>query len=338
MSTARPRVSIAMPVYNSAPTIREALESALEQTYENLEILVVDNASTDGTPDIVRSYDDTRIVLHENPTNLGPNGNANRSVQLSNGAFVKFLHSDDALFPTCVERMAEVMARSPRIGMVFARRRIVIGDESDPDMVSFRETYQDAQRQFGRLSEVNDGRRMLARWLDDSFSHNWVGEQSSVMMRREALQRMGLFNPHVRMLTDVEMWARAMFHYDIGFVDDELSTYRFHATNLTITQGKMSRWLDRLWMLEGLAATPEARTALPTLHEAIATERRRATKVLVRTSVKRPRSTPVLLRGAATYGSFVGRRRIGRAIALHPPLLEAPVFAELPPHLKELPR
>lgn len=337
-AAAQPRVSIAMPVYNSAATIREALESALAQTYENLEILVVDNASTDGTPDIVRSYDDPRIVLHENATNLGPHKNANRSVQLSNGAFIKFLHSDDALFPTCVERMARIMGRSDRIGMVFARRRIVIGDESDPDMVSFRETYQDAQRQFGRLSEVNDGRLMLARWLDDSFSHNWVGEQSSVMMRREALQRLGLFNPHVRMLTDVEMWARAMFHYDIGFVDEELSTYRFHAMNLTITQGKMSRWLDRLWLLEGLAETPEAKTVLPTLRAAIVTERRRVAKMLVRTSIRHPGSTPVLLRDAATYGSFAGRRRLGRPVSLHPPLLEAPVFPELPTHLRELSR
>jgi glycosyltransferase involved in cell wall biosynthesis len=167
-----PRVSIAMPVHNAAGTIHEALRSALAQTYEDLEILVVDNASTDGTPDIVRSYDDPRIVLHENATNIGAHRNANRSIQNSTGAHVKFLHADGVLHPTCVERMVGVMERSDRIGLVFARR------------------------------------------LDDSFSHNWVGEPSSVMMRREALQRLGLFNPRVRMLTDVEMWARAMFHYD----------------------------------------------------------------------------------------------------------------------------
>ncbi len=129
-----------------------------------------------------------------------------------------------------------------------------------------------------------------------------------------------------------------MFHYDIGFVDEELSTYRFHAMNLTITQGKMSRWLDRLWLLEGVAEAPEAGTVLPKLRAAIATERREVAKTLMRTSIRHPGSTPVLLRDAATYGSFVGRRHLGRAVALHPPLLEAPVFPALPIHLKELPR
>jgi glycosyltransferase involved in cell wall biosynthesis len=338
MSPHRPRVSIAMPVYNAADTIDDALQSALNQTYENLEILVVDNASTDGTPDIVRSYDDPRIVLHENATNIGPHKNGNRSVQLSNGGYVKFLHADDALYPACVERMVEVMERSERVGMVFARRRIEIGDETDPDMVTFREIYQDAQKQFGELGEVNDGRRMLSRWLEDSFSHNWVGEQSSVMMRREALQRLGLFNPRVRMLTDVEMWARAMFHYDIGFVDAELSTYRFHAENLTITQGKMARWLDRLWLLEGLAETPEARIVLPKLLDAIAAERLRVAKVLVRASVKHPMLMPHLVRDAAHYASFVARRGVGHKVPLHPALAPAPAFSELSTELQGVPR
>lgn len=338
MTTSGPLVSIAMPVYNAARTIDEALQSALEQTYKNLEILVVDNASTDGTPDMVHAYEDPRIVLHENATNIGAHKNGNRSVQLSTGEFVKFLHADDALYPHCVERMVEAMGRSDRVGMVFARRHIEIGDETDPDMVTFRETYRDAQKQFGELGEVNDGRRMLTRWLDDSFSHNWVGEPSSVMMRREALQRLGLFNPRVRMLTDVEMWARAMFHYDIGFVDEELSTYRFHAANLTTTQGKMARWLDRMWLLEGLAETPEARTVLPQLRTAIATEHRRVAKVLLRTSVRHPEIAPQLWRDALHYGSFVGRRRLGRAVDLHPALTPGPAFAELPADLSGVPR
>jgi len=338
MTATPPRVSIAMPVYNSAATIREALESALGQTYEALEVVVVDNASTDETRDIVRSYDDPRIVLHENATNIGPHGNANRSVQLSSAPYVKFLHSDDSLSPSCVERMVDVLSRSERIGLVFARRRIEIGDETDPDMVSFRETYQDAQRQFGELGEVNDGREMLTRWLEASFSHNWVGEQSSVMMRRSALQRLGLFNPRVRMLTDVEMWARAMIHFDIGFVDEELSAYRFHAENLTITQGKMSRWLDRMWLLEGLSESPEARLVLPQLRDAVAGERRRVAKALIRNSVRHPRLAPRLLKDAAQYGTYVVRRGVGRPGGLHPPLTPIPVLAGLPADVGSIPR
>ena len=320
MTPRRPRVSVVMPVYNAADTIDRALQSALGQTYEDLEVVVVDNASTDGTPDIVRGYGDPRIVLHENPRNIGAHKNANRSTQLSHGELLKFLHADDFLYPHCVERMVELMDRSPRIGLVFARRRIEIGDESDPDQRMFREVYSDAVRQFGGVQEINDGPTLLRRWLSTRFETNWLGEPSSVMMRRQALERIGLFNPRVRMLTDAEMWARTMTLFDVGFIDEELSTYRFHAANLTMTQGLVSRWLDRLWLLEGLAESGDALSELTELHDAIAAERVYVAKAFVRIGVRSPKMITVCLRDALDYAVFLTARRLGDRRPLHPPL------------------
>lgn len=316
-----PRVSIAMPVYNASRTIHEAVSSALAQSYDDFEVVVVDNASTDDTAEIVHSFNDPRVKLYRNTTNIGAHKNADLSAQLSRGEFLKFLHADDALYPTCVERMVELMDREPGLGLVFARRRIEIGDESNADFRNFREVYTHAIRTFGGIGEVNDGRVLLRRWLEARFSENWLGEPSSVMMRREALARLGLFNARVRMLTDVEMWARTMAFYDVGFIDEELSVYRFHDDNLTVTQGLVSRWLDRLWLLEGLAASGETVASFPELEVALRRERRLMAKNFARIAVRTPEHTTKCLRDASDYGKFLVQRKLGQALPLHNPLV-----------------
>ena len=323
MTGAAPRVSVALPTYNAAKTIRRALESALEQTFEDTEIVVSDNASTDATLDIVRSYDDPRIRIHRNPVNVGYHANMNGSIARCRGTLVKFLHADDRLDPPCVERMVDVMDTSDRIGMVFCRRRIAVDDDAKPDMCNFREVFEHAYRNFGELQPVNDGQALLHRWVAAGLTENWVGEPSNVMMRRSALERLGLFNPRMRMLDDFDMWARTMVRYDIGFVDEELSEYRFHAENLTVTQTVASRWFDLLWLLEGLAAEPGLLDDYPSLRDAIARERWRVAKRLARTITTDRKNLPGRLRVLGDYAAYRARRAAGRPAPLHPPLLPA---------------
>jgi WS/DGAT/MGAT family acyltransferase len=118
MSDERPLVSMCVPAFNAARWIREALESALGQTYDRFELLVADNASTDETVEIARSFDDPRVRVETRTTTIGPVQNHNRAIRLSRGAFVKFLHADDLLRPTCLEEMVELALEDDRIGLV----------------------------------------------------------------------------------------------------------------------------------------------------------------------------------------------------------------------------
>jgi glycosyltransferase involved in cell wall biosynthesis len=315
-----PRVSIAMPAYNASRTIEEAVASALGQTYSDFELVVVDNASTDDTAEIVHSFNDPRIRLWRNSANIGAVRNGNIVAQLTRGEYLKFLHADDVLYSTCVERMVEVMDRSHRIGLVFARRRIEIDDESNPDQRSFRELFGDAVRNFGDLGEVNHGPTMLRRWLRAGFPVNWVGEPSSVMLRRIALARLGLFNRRVRTIPDVEMWARMMASHDIGFIDEELSVFRFHADSLSRRHGPLNRSLDTVWVLEGLADSPEVVRAFPEIKSLLERQRRRAAKELAHMVLRDPKLAPRSLRDATAYVNFIARRQIGRPLDLHEPL------------------
>ncbi|MFC1491323.1 glycosyltransferase family 2 protein [Nitrospinota bacterium] len=97
------KVSICIPVYNMADCIERCIRSALNQTYENIEVIVTDNQSTDGTYEKASSISDPRLTVLRNSENLGAYGNHNRCIDVASGKWIKFLHGDDELVPECVE-------------------------------------------------------------------------------------------------------------------------------------------------------------------------------------------------------------------------------------------
>jgi glycosyltransferase involved in cell wall biosynthesis len=242
-------VTVCIPTYNGAPWIREAIASALAQTYESMEILIVDDASTDNTTRIVRRIRDSRIRLEVNRRRLGLVRNWNRCLQLSKGEFIKPLFQDDILYPKCVEYMHQSFAKSSRIGLVFALRDSLVCNVSGKWVVES----SNIRNGFGRLQSANHGELMLRRWLRSGYRENWIGEPSSVMLRKSCLARTGLFNTKMWMCADFELWMRIMQYYDIGFVNVPLSAFRVHAQSATDVGLNLNlHWLDTTWLIEDL--------------------------------------------------------------------------------------
>lgn len=106
-TTSTPLVSVLIPVYNRSTLISACIRSALEQTYRNIEVVIVDNASDDGTWDICREFaaSDSRVRIFRNITNIGPVNNWRRAASEARGQYCKLLFSDDLLMPQCVEKM-----------------------------------------------------------------------------------------------------------------------------------------------------------------------------------------------------------------------------------------
>ena len=117
-------VSICVPTFNGAEVVCGALDSALEQDYPNVEVIVVDDASTDRTPALLRSRYAGQIRLYARSRRAGHNRNWNTTVRLARGAFVKFLHQDDRLLPSAVSTMAQLFTEHASLAMVFTRRRV----------------------------------------------------------------------------------------------------------------------------------------------------------------------------------------------------------------------
>ncbi|MGF1541076.1 MAG: glycosyltransferase family 2 protein [Pleurocapsa sp.] len=114
----RPEVSIIIPAYNSEQYLHGAIASALGQTYYNIEVIVVDDASTDGTLEVARSFKDSRLKIIENQHNLGVSGARNRALQVARGQWIALLDSDDWYAP---ERIAQLL---------------IAADEQDADLVA----------------------------------------------------------------------------------------------------------------------------------------------------------------------------------------------------------
>jgi glycosyltransferase involved in cell wall biosynthesis len=278
-----PLVSICIPTYNRRARLEAALDSALTQSYEPLEVVVVDDASTDGTARAIGAIDDPRLRLGVNPTRLGQNANRNRSVALARGELLKFLDDDDLLDPDCVARLVEPFVADERIGLAFCRRRVVIDGVSGEAGRSWLERHGEPHLGFSHLEAINDGRDLFEQSLSAGLHFNWIGEPCCVMVRRSHLRPSGAFGFHERQTLDWGLWLRVMSRSRVAFVDDELATYRRGADTESARNASSHRfWTDRLWLLEGLAADADIRTCFPYVCTLLQDERRQAWRTAAR--------------------------------------------------------
>lgn len=261
-------VSICIPTYNGERWLAEAISSALEQTYPSLEILIVDDASLDRTLDIVHSFRDPRIRVEVNSKNLGIVRNRNRCVTLARGAFVKFLFQDDMLYPTCIERMSQILESHERAGMVFAPRDMLLENPDEASSVAFKEHYGSLYHEYAPLCEINSGIDLFKKGLRTGFLENWIGEPSNVLLRRSSFGEIGLFNEKLKSCSDWEMWVRIMYHFDVGFVNEPLSSFRIHSSSAGHYMERHNLvWLDRVWLLEGLLEDKEISRNYPEIKQ-----------------------------------------------------------------------
>ena len=123
----RPRVSVGMPVYNREKYVGLAIESHLQQTYEDFELVITDNASTDHSEQICREYaaKDPRVKYHRNPRNLGASGNYNRCFELSTGEYFRWTPSDDLISPNVLQRAVQILDQDPSVFVAYPKTKLI---------------------------------------------------------------------------------------------------------------------------------------------------------------------------------------------------------------------
>ena len=225
--------TLCIPAYNGKQFINAALESAESQICPNLEILVSDDGSTDGTLEIVqcfatRSRHRVRILEHEQ---LGLVQNWNYCLREAQGKYVKFLFQDDLLDPECLNKLLDLAEQDEQIGLVFSKRRILLGDgskEPEDDWEKMNWFLFDLHKHWTQLARIQSGADLLndPKFLQEPL--NKIGEPTTVLLRKSALEEVGFFDESLRQAVDSEMWFRILTKYKCGFVDECLSTYRVH--------------------------------------------------------------------------------------------------------------
>jgi glycosyltransferase involved in cell wall biosynthesis len=212
-----PRVSICIPNYNYGCYLPEALESVLEQTYADFELIIIDNCSTDDSREVISKYakQDPRISFRINEQNLGMVNNLNRCLHEAKGEYVKCLFSDDRFASRdALQKMVAVMESDSSISLV-ASARFVIDDRSN--IVKLLSPY-------GRRDIVLSGVEVIRDCLLEQRNH--IGEPSVVLFRRA--QAMRGFDARYRQFVDLAMWMRLLEHGNFAYLHEPLCSFRVH--------------------------------------------------------------------------------------------------------------
>lgn len=247
-----PTVSICVPTYRNAATIARCLDSALAQVGVDFEILVVDDASSDGTTDVVKELLRPGDRLVVNDSRLGLIGNHNRCLELARGTYVQFVHGDDWLLPGALQRLVGVL-QDADAGMAFAPRRIDTEDEG------WVQRYGQPHTHFNGLTARNDGTRLVMQMALRGTHHNWVGEPTCVMFRRDLALDAGRFRDDIYQLLDLDLWLRLMVRTTVCFVPTECSVRSHTAATESVRNKALSRdWLDQLRVITSMVVDPAA--------------------------------------------------------------------------------
>ena len=223
-----PVVSVVVPAYQSAAHIGKTLSSVLAQTFEDLELVVVDDASTDGTVEVARSFPDDRLRVLANQTNVGPVENWNRAVAEARGRFVKLLCGDDVLYPTCIDRQVRALGAPDAAGAVMTACRRDILDEAGDVLI--------AGRGLDGLTGLVPAAVALRAAV--RAGTNVFGEPAAVMVRAEALALCGPFSSRLPYTVDLDMWCRVLEHGDLVAVPEALCGFRVVATSWSVSLGR----------------------------------------------------------------------------------------------------
>jgi glycosyltransferase involved in cell wall biosynthesis len=316
-----PRVSVCLPAYNAEPYIEATLDSVLGQTEHDIEVIVVDDRSSDATLALIRARDDERLQVHANERNLGAVPTVNHAMALSRGRYLKIVHSDDSLEEDCLEKMADALDRHPSAGLVFAPRRVVLEEGSGRAAMWWANANRELHRGFGELAECNSGGELFDRWLRQGLQSNWIGEPTGVMLRRSTLERVGLISPRVVGYHDGDMWARVLRVADAVFLDEPLTTFRTGGPSLSSAlRATNADWLERLWVYEGLLADGLEGWRREWMLAMRRNERLEVAKDTVRMGARGRAGAELVLRDLAAYAGYRLRARIGRAPSLRPSL------------------
>jgi glycosyltransferase involved in cell wall biosynthesis len=210
------RVTIAIPTYNRAKLLGISLTSALEQDYKDIDVLVLDNASTDDTEHVVRSFDDSRITYIKNASNIGLYRNWNRAVALNNNPYLCILQDDDVLLPGFISASRNALEKYSSAAFSFT---YAAGIDQDGNEVPIQNP---SGVSGGKLNGCDYLHRIVA-------GQDFDIHVSAVMMTATALADIGLFdNGHSTHTIDFNLYFRFAANYDIAFIPEKFVQIRRH--------------------------------------------------------------------------------------------------------------
>jgi glycosyltransferase involved in cell wall biosynthesis len=239
--TSEPLVSVVLPVWNREEWVARAIASVRAQSYPRIELIVVDDGSTDGTCRVAQSFGRSLTLLRQ--PHRGPYAARNLGVRHAAGELIALIDSDDAWYPDRLERQIPLL-RDPTVGLVFGDATLVDHDGTGRSVRSLT-AFQITPPRHG--------------WVMDHFAYGNFIPTSSVLVRRRCFWELGEFCERAQLSADFVMWFRIALRYRLEYVDAPLFEYALHAGG--ISRDLLAALRSRIELFEGmLGDAPDRRT------------------------------------------------------------------------------
>jgi glycosyltransferase involved in cell wall biosynthesis len=215
-----PKVSVVIPTYNRAELLKSAINSVLSQTYQDFEIVIVDDASRDNTAEVIKSFNDQRIKYIRHETNKGEAGARNTGVMNSDGEYIAFLDDDDEWLPEKLEKQIRIFENNPvEVGGVYTG-------------------FLKVDRTTGLvIKEVIPTKR--GNIFSELLKFNWIRIPSVLMVKRECFDKVGLFDTSIPFGLDYDMWIRISKEFQYEYIKEPLVNYYSHSDSRLSTNYKL---------------------------------------------------------------------------------------------------
>lgn len=211
-----PRVTVLMPAHNAGKYIAQSIQSVLDQTYQDWELLIVNDGSTDNTLEVVRSFNDPRIRLHENSENLGLIKTLNRGLGEAKGELIARLDSDDLASPDRLQLQVSYMQKHLDCALVGTRSRTI---DSSGGVIS-------ARTNLYRHAETNEG----IAW--ESVFFNPIRHSSATFRKSCVWDKLGGYPVNAKHMEDFALWSSVLDHAKVANLPEYTCDYRVHQASV----------------------------------------------------------------------------------------------------------
>lgn len=237
----RNKVSVIIPTYNCAKYLPQAIESVLNQTYKDYEIIIVDDGSTDNTKEIISVYQSKIKYIYQD--NAGVSKARNTGIQNSTGMYIAFLDADDRWLPFKLELQIKCFEKLPNVDLIFSdfsaikQNRIIYKSYFYKAFNIFKEFKINLDNIFqNKLQICKNGQNLKVFW-GNIFKTLFLGNfilPSTVILKKKALSNVGYFNEKYRVAEETEFFLRFAKYYEMAFIEHPLVYYRLpDVTNLS---------------------------------------------------------------------------------------------------------
>jgi len=218
-------VSVVMPVYNSAKFVEESIESVLNQSYEKMQLIIINDGSTDDSDAIINKYLPNDNIKYIKQLNQGPAATRNNGIKNCDGTYIAFLDSDDVWISDKIEKQVAILER-PGVDVVYTGR---INIDENGNFVN----------------DTSDRKFLSGCILSELYVDNFVC-MSSAVLKRQVFEAVGMLNEALVMSEDYEFWLRVAMRCEFDFICEPLVKYRIHPSQSS------SRCLERLIAIENI--------------------------------------------------------------------------------------